>query len=1116
MASAVKSKIASFETQIQHVRSQSPSVRTPNGAGSGTEPKQSPRESPSPSRARYSPSGNGVFARDSSGSQWSSSSPVASSSLRYPLLNGSPSRNRETQQNPTKDSSTIVSNGKNGEKPSYSKSSSATNGHFGGLEELAFRGTTSGGGDLDETNSETGSLTSAASLSRKTRLRQQQFETASAVHHPVNLMEKRKQIKERRLRAAGAAAGGGDSDTPQRAAAAATKIDDVAVKYSSATATATTAVSSSGTASKNMSRRMIAARKAGNRRPNSPPRSGPKSPAKSKHNGDADGSSNSTSPRLNHFHGTPAVISQSRSDDATNDAHPGRSETYVQLSADDCSPDRKESRRSKFLRVQRLKGSSANQNPTDQVSLEIASDSTDLVDDNGKDFDGGVNNGSAPTTEVLTSNSKSGTPISHQQSPHVQQKQGPDSLQTLATHSQDSRNASRLNIRNPKTRGGKASIRNRESIASSIMTTATMSTAVAAGARGAGDDERRLTLQEEVRHAQTQRHQQSQDQFRSHDDGKTPASRESSPSPATRVNSQSAMMLSTPPESPYQVGGSADLHNRNAALEPAGITLSPQIDGSDPGFSPLMGNGMSPRSGTDVYSDTHDTSVLESTVMDDEATLTSVRRIMAPKSTPTHTGRRGSHDDIPYDQQQQQQQRHQPDAEGQFLGSEHQISLSSKRDSVFRNGASDEYHRLQGNGGGGLTPTSQYSRNEGRTRRGINRRNRDRGSWMEEEKSEKVGHYGVFQTASSSDYDTDGDVSKTSKDGPLMVGQSHSQATDVTEFYNSARGSRYNNRRQTDDDDRTFDYGDREDDESNGSASQVARRRREAERRARESDQLQQSQPPYRHGSGNQNNGPDTPRTAASESPLMSQDEVDKVIETPAFKVGCGVVGAATVGCMILGPVGLLVGAAAVGIGVGVMQIPEEHRNDMQDRAKQTIHKIHNKACDATEALSTSCLSHYKDSGVADHLPHCLSGSDAGGTVVDDHISTQSESARRQRNNDGTNSLPGGAANHHLNPSNLLSGPEAASGPTSATSQNSGRGWRNQKVACLREGAYDEEAHIVVVNMCLAGSEAISAMPDNFCSNLLFPSISFLFPLPVTHKPFLIKCESSLLVKYMD
>jgi hypothetical protein len=235
-----------------------------------------------------------------------------------------------------------------------------------------------------------------------------------------------------------------------------------------------------------------------------------------------------------------------------------------------------------------------------------------------------------------------------------------------------------------------------------------------------------------------------------------------------------------------------------------------------------------------------------------------------------------------------------------------------------------------------------------------------------------------------------------------------------------------------DDDDRTFDYGDRDDD-SNGSASYATRRRKEAERRVREaaaaSGAKDPSLSPEDHDVG--------------ESPLINKDDVEhytKSLDTPAMKMGAGVVGAATVGCIVLGPVGLLVGAAAVGIGVGVMQIPEKERTNLQAKAHKTFNDLHHKAFEVSDCLSSSCAATYKDSGVADHLPHCLSGSE---TVTKDHESTRSDKGRGG-NNDGS-SLKG------VPKPSSLPGPQQENGIPTSPAQNNDR-LRNKKVAYLRNG----------------------------------------------------------------
>jgi hypothetical protein len=67
--------------------------------------------------------------------------------------------------------------------------------------------------------------------------------------------------------------------------------------------------------------------------------------------------------------------------------------------------------------------------------------------------------------------------------------------------------------------------------------------------------------------------------------------------------------------------------------------------------------------------------------------------------------------------------------------------------------------------------------------------------------------------------------------------------------------------------------------------------------------------------------------------------------------------------------VGLLVGAAAVGIGVGVMQIPEEQRVHVKNKAVKAVHQAHESAISASEAISTSCATSCHDIGCIDHFP---------------------------------------------------------------------------------------------------------------------------------------------------
>lgn len=156
------------------------------------------------------------------------------------------------------------------------------------------------------------------------------------------------------------------------------------------------------------------------------------------------------------------------------------------------------------------------------------------------------------------------------------------------------------------------------------------------------------------------------------------------------------------------------------------------------------------------------------------------------------------------------------------------------------------------------------------------------------------------------------------------------------------------------DDDRTFDYGERDGDDEED-ASVTYEQRKEAARKAKEAEKTRKA--------GFVDN---------AANPLLNTEDVSyyrQTLDTPVAKVTGGLVVAGTIGCLMLGPVGLLVGAAAVGIGVGVMQIPEEQRAHVKDKAVKTVHQAKESALNASEVLSSSCAAGCHDLGLADHLP---------------------------------------------------------------------------------------------------------------------------------------------------
>jgi hypothetical protein len=222
-----------------------------------------------------------------------------------------------------------------------------------------------------------------------------------------------------------------------------------------------------------------------------------------------------------------------------------------------------------------------------------------------------------------------------------------------------------------------------------------------------------------------------------------------------------------------------------------------------------------------------------------------------------------------------------------------------------------------------------------------------------------------------------------------------------------------------DDDDTLLDYADlfaRAADDDDNSVRYEARKR-EAERRKLEEGFIEED----------------------LTSPLVNKEDVEhyrRALDTPVAKTAAGVIAAATVGTIVLGPVGLLVGAATVGIAVGIMQIPEEQRNNMKEKAAKALKQAHESALDASETLSSSCANSCRDH--SDQLPRevhqCFREDDI-------HTTTEQDTAKKASTEDltesekGTNGSGRGAAFRH----------DVASSP--------GVG-RNRRVACLRKGRY--------------------------------------------------------------
>eukprot|EP00980_Cylindrotheca_fusiformis_P001201 scaffold328_cov130-Cylindrotheca_fusiformis.AAC.15 len=423
----------------------------------------------------------------------------------------------------------------------------------------------------------------------------------------------------------------------------------------------------------------------------------------------------------------------------------------------------------------------------------------------------------------------------------------------------------------------------------------------------------------------------------------------------------------------------------------------------------------------------------------DDDTLVSVRRIVAKKSSPDHLYQTSI--TLPATNKQKPQQPYHSNY----------------------NSLSDNMHSLRQTTN--VQRTKQSSKQQQHSQK--------QSHWFDEEKTDKlkIAGSGSFLTATSSDFGDEGDK----ETNQLIAGldrPSFNKSVDANDYTPSPLNDQYatrNNarslRRFYDDDDRTFDYGDRDDaDDDNFSAesgSYAARRFKEAVRRkmlAAEMDSPSKAEK----------------AKAAKESPFINKEDAEHFrkkidsMDSPALRIAAGVAGAATVGVMV-GPVGLLVGVAAVSVGFSLSQIPEEERGKMRSKAAASMLQCQEKACDAAESLGSTCASHYHESGVAehipsqvvDHLPQCLSTAD--GTVLDDDGVVAPLTAGTVLANGKTNSIVADNTNPEINSgatvggrgkkvsgtAKAISGDPRVPSPTRADRPHP-RSKRNKKVACLR------------------------------------------------------------------
>ena len=199
--------------------------------------------------------------------------------------------------------------------------------------------------------------------------------------------------------------------------------------------------------------------------------------------------------------------------------------------------------------------------------------------------------------------------------------------------------------------------------------------------------------------------------------------------------------------------------------------------------------------------------------------------------------------------------------------------------------------------------------------------------------------------------------------------------------------------------------------------------------------------------------------------PLSSQEQGTK--NTAEFqRTAAGVAGAAGIGCILLGPIGLLVGAAAASIGYGVLQIPQEQRQRVLEKVKESV-------CQTSENLSNSCVSAYRESGMTEMCGEDTTDGSVGGgggnifmdtnpEVSFENTQTKGDAPNGFASKSTANNQPHSHLSQEYNTrvastANSTVGPQTtmATGvavPQQQTIETSATAVRKARVACMRHG----------------------------------------------------------------
>jgi hypothetical protein len=166
--------------------------------------------------------------------------------------------------------------------------------------------------------------------------------------------------------------------------------------------------------------------------------------------------------------------------------------------------------------------------------------------------------------------------------------------------------------------------------------------------------------------------------------------------------------------------------------------------------------------------------------------------------------------------------------------------------------------------------------------------------------------------------------------------------------------------------------------------------------------------------------------------------------------IGLGVAGALC-GAIVLGPMGMVLGAAGAGVGYKFSQMPEKERSEVKNKASSAMKKLHVSAMAANETLSSSCASacgnpqtNDNDNGVAKNPAHFQSRSSypMPSPVVD------RTSLITPRNDENPLGMKLKVSNVHIKPKDIVPSPSEQN----TINPSRARQMRRMTPACRRVG----------------------------------------------------------------